>query len=114
MSEQELAESKRKAQEEATLKELAELKRDNTINKYKAKYLSMGYTEDMAQSSAEAKVDGNDEVLFQNETLFIQKNIENTKAELLKAQPSISSGKPIGTEEAQKIRDQKLRKYAGL
>ena len=66
MSEQELAESKRKAQEEATLKELAELKRDNTINKYKAKYLSMGYTEDMAQSSAEAKVDGNDDVLFQN------------------------------------------------
>lgn len=114
MSEQELAESKRKAQEEATLKELAELKRDNTINKYKAKYLSMGYTEDMAQSSAEAKVDGNDDVLFQNESLFIQKNIENTKAELLKSQPSISSGKPIGAEEAQKIRDSKLRKYAGL
>ena len=35
MTEQELAESQRKAQEEATLKELAELKRDNSINKYK-------------------------------------------------------------------------------
>lgn len=114
MDEQQLAESKRKEKEEATLKELAELKRDNSINKYKAKYLSMGYTEDLAQSSAEAKVDGNDEVLFQNESLFIQKNIENTKAELLKAQPSISSGKPIGAEEAQKIRDEKLRRYAGL
>lgn len=114
MSEQERAESQRKEKEEATMKELAALKRDNTINKYKAKYLSMGYTEEMAQSSAEAKVDGNDDVLFQNESLFIQKNIETTKAEMLKSQPGISSGKPLGAEEAQKIRDEKLRKYAGL
>lgn len=114
MDEQQLAEAKRKEAEEATLKELAELKRDNSINKYKAKYLSMGYTEELAQSSAEARVDGNDDVLFKNESMFIQLNNENLKSELLKAQPSITSGKPLGTEEAQKIRDEKLRKYAGL
>lgn len=99
MSEQELAESQRKAQEEATLKELAELKRDNSINKYKAKYLSMGYSEELAQSSAEARVDGNDDVLFANESAFIKQVNENTKAEMLKGQPGIKTGEPPKVDE---------------
>ena len=99
MTEQELAESQRKAQEEATLKELAELKRDNSINKYKAKYLSMGYSEELAQSSAEARVDGNDDVLFANESAFIKQVNENTKAEMLKVQPGIKTGEPPKVDE---------------
>ena len=99
MTEQELAESQRKTQEEATLKELAELKRDNSINKYKAKYLSMGYSEELAQSSAEARVDGNDDVLFANESAFIKQVNENTKAEMLKGQPGIKTGEPPKVDE---------------
>jgi len=114
LSEQEQAEARRKEAEEATARELAELKRDSTISKYKAKYLSMGYSEELATSSAEARADGNDDILFKNEAAFAQQISENAKAEYLKTQPTISVGKPLGAEEAEKIRDEKLRKYFGL
>lgn len=114
LSEQEQLEAKRREAEEATARELAELKRDSTISKYKAKYLSMGYSEELATSSAEARADGNDEILFKNEAAFAQQITENAKAEYLKGQPSISSGQPITTDNAQSIQDAKLRKYFGL
>lgn len=114
LSEAEQAAIRQKELEEAKDKQLNELLRKSNIADYKAKYLSMGYSEELAQSSAEAKVDGNEDIVFQNEAKFIQMTTEKTKAEILKSQPSITSGKPIGAEEVQKIRDEKLRKYFGL
>lgn len=111
LSEQEKAEANRKAAEEARDRELAELKRDNSINKYKAKYLGMGYSEELAQSSAEAKVDGNDEVLFANESAFLKLVSENTKAEMLKEQPSVKGGEPPIVDE-NKVQFDNMMKYA--
>ena len=114
LSEQEQLEAKRREAEEATARELAELKRDSMISKHKAKYLSMGYSEELAQSSAEARADGNDDILFKNEATFAQQIRESAKAEYLKGQPSISSGQPIGSDKIQSDNDAKLRKYFGL
>lgn len=114
LSEAELAEQKRKAESEERDAKFNELLRKSNVADYKAKYLAMGYTEELAQSSAEAKVDGNDEVLFKNEATFIQAKTENVKAEMLKTQPTITPGQPPQAEEIQKMRDAKLRQYAGL
>lgn len=114
LSEAELsAQQRAEAEKERDAKYEALLRKSN-ISDYKAKYLAMGYSEELAQSSAEAKVDGNDEVLFANQTKFIEANNEKMKAELLKTQPSVSSGSHISAEEAQKLRDEKLLRYAGL
>lgn len=114
LSEAEQAEAKRKELADAQARELAELKRDNSINKFKAKYLSMGYTEELAQSSAEARYDGNDDTLFANEAKYAELVRETAKAEFLKGQPKISSGQPLGGVDAQKIQDAQLRKFFGL
>ena len=114
LSEQELsAQQRAEAERERDAKYEALLRKSN-ISDYKAKYLAMGYSEELAQSSAEAKVDGNDEILFANQTKFIEANNEKMKAEMLKNQPSVSPGKPLSTDEASKLRDEQLRRYAGL
>lgn len=116
LSEQEKAEADRKAAEEARDKEFAELKRDNSINKFKARYMALGYTEELAQSSAEAKVDGNDELLFANEQAFLKARDEKLKADLLKSQPELQAGSPpkgtLKKEEILKIKDTEERQRA--
>lgn len=114
LDEQEQAELKRREKEEATARELAELKRDNAINKYKAKYLSMGYSDELAQSSAEARADGNDDVLFLNEAKFAQMVNEQTKAEILKTQPTLTSGKPLSNETIQQKEFADMAKWANI
>lgn len=111
LDEQQLAESKRKEAENSMAQELAELKKESQISKYKAKYLAMGYDEELAQSSAVARFDGNDDVLFQNEALFAKSVGEHTKAEMLKSQPEVQAGTPpkVDEQEAQKS---EMMKYA--
>lgn len=114
LSEAELsAQQRAEAEKERDAKYEALLRKSN-ISDYKAKYLAMGYSEELAQSSAEAKVDGNDDLLFANQTKFIEANNEKLKAEMLKTQPSVSSGNPISAEDIQKQKDEQLRRYAGL
>ena len=36
------------------------------------------------------------------------------RAEIIKEQPSISSGSPLSTKDAEKVKDEQLRKYFGL
>ena len=93
---------------------LAELERKEAISNYKASYLGMGYSEELAQSSAEAKVNGNDEILFANQRTFIADRDKKLKEEMLKGQPSLSGGKPLTGEDAEKIESEKLRRYFGL
>lgn len=111
LSEQEKAEAKRKEEVEQMASKLQTLERANAINEHKAKYLSMGYPEELAQSSAEATVDGNFDVLYQNMNVFNTQNTEKVKAEMLKGQPSISNGQPPQVDENQKMLDD-MMKYA--
>lgn len=114
LSDQEKAEAKRKEDEQKMAERLHELERTNAITTHKAKYLAMGYDEGLAESSAVAMVDGNSDVLYQNMNAFINATKENVKAEMLKTQPGISSGKPLSSEEMEKAKNEQLLKYAGL
>ena len=114
LDEQQLAEAERaqkEAEKEAMLKSLI---RERDISGYKANFLGAGYSEELAQKSAEALVDGKTEVVFENLSEFISNHTKAVEAEMLKKQPSVASGEPLGTEDIQKMRDEKLYRYAGL
>lgn len=114
LSEAQLAEQKRLEEAENTKRELAELKRKSAIADYKAQYLSLGYSEELAQSSAEAKADGNDAIVFANMKSHLENREKEIKAEMLKEQPSITQGSPLSQKDAEQAADAKLRKYFGL
>ncbi len=114
LDEQQLAEqerAEREAEKEAMLKTLI---RERDINGYKANFVGVGYSEEQALKSAEALVDGKNDVVFEGLKNFIADHEKAVEAEMLKKQPSVASGTPLGAEEVQKMRDEKLYRYAGL
>lgn len=114
LTEAQLAEQKRLEAEAEKDAKFNELLRKSQISDYKAMYLSLGYDEELAQSSAEAKADNKDDILFANMKKFNEDREKAIRAEMLKGQPSITQGSPITTEQAEKEADAKLRKYFGL
>lgn len=114
LDEAQQAELKRKEIEEERNRRLEELERKAMVSDYKAMYLSLGYSDELAQASAEAKYDKNDDVLFANQKTFLEEKEKTIRAEILKEQPSITKGSPLSTQDVEKAKDEQLRKYFGL
>ena len=114
LDEAQQAELKRKEIEEERNRRLEELERKAMVSDYKAMYLSLGYSDELAQTSAEAKYDKNDDVLFANQKAFLEEKEKAIRAELIKEQPSITKGSPLSTQDVEKAKDEQLRKYFGL
>ena len=114
LDEAQQAELKRKEIEEERNRRLEELERKAMVSDYKAMYLSLGYSDELAQQSAEAKYDKNDDVLFANQKAFLEEKEKAIRAEIIKEQPSITNGSPLSTKDAEKAKDEQLRRYFGL
>ena len=114
LDEAQQAELKRKEIEEERNRRLEELERKAMVSDYKSMYLSLGYSEDLAQSSAEAKYDKNDDVLFANQKSFLEEKEKALRAEILNQQPSITSGAPLTTKDSADADKKKLYGYFGL
>lgn len=114
LDEAQQAELKRKEIEEERNRRLEELERKAMVSDYKAMYLSLGYSDELAQKSAEAKYDKNDDVLFANQKTFLEEKEKTIRAEILKEQPSITKGSPLQSQDLDKAAEAKLRKYFGL
>lgn len=114
LDEAQQAELKRKEIEEERNRRLEELERKAMVSDYKAMYLSLGYSDELAQQSAEAKYDKNDDVLFANQKAFLEEKEKTIRAEILKEQPSITKGSPLQAQDLDKAAEAKLRKYFGL
>ena len=108
------AELKRAEEEEERNRKLEELTRKAMVSDYKALYLSLGYGDELAQSSAEAKYDKNDDVLFANQKAFLEEKEKAIRAEIIKEQPKITNGATLTTKDAQEAQEAKLRGYFGL
>ena len=99
LDEAKLAEAKRADAEAATQKELAELKRERAVSKGMAKYVALGYPEELAQMSAEALYDGDFEKVMDLQKSFVTEFESKVKAKLLGEQPKPTPGKtPSGDE----------------
>lgn len=80
---------------------LAAYERNDAVNTKVTKYLAMGYPEDLARQSAEAYVDGNDEVVLEIQKQFMSQFETKVKASLLSQQPQVTPGEPptgVGAE----------------
>lgn len=84
-------EEKRKAEREesdAKLKtDYDALLKETTTAKHKAKFLALGYDENLAEQTAAALVGGDTETVFKNQSVFIANRDKAMKAELLKDTP---------------------------
>lgn len=79
--------------EELTSKLQAAEKREK-IGKYTNEYLSMGYSSDLAQATAQAKAEGDDATVFANQRAFIEQYTQKVKADMLKQTPTPPAGAP--------------------
>ena len=82
------------AEEEAHKKDelLEQLKREKMIAGYKASYLAMGYEASLAEDTAKALADGNDERLFENQRKHMESVEKKAREEALR-----TSGRPGGS-----------------
>lgn len=84
--------------------ELATYKRKEAVSNKVTKYLAMGYPEDLARQSAEAYVDGRDDVVLDLQKQFTSILETNIKASLLAQQPAVTPGMtPPGNAEAPEV-----------
>lgn len=92
------------AQEELQriLNENAELKRDKSLSDNKAKFLSLGYDEELATKTATALVDGDMDAVFANQKLHQENTEKKLKADMLKNSPRIDTRDNGGKETTKK------------
>jgi len=67
LSEDEKKEAERLASEAALQKELETLRKETAVTKHKAKYLGLGYDENLASETAQAFADGDMDKVFENQ-----------------------------------------------
>ena len=76
MTEAESAAAERAANEKNIMEELETLRKEKVVSEYKAKFLGLGYAEQLASDTAVALADGKMDVVFANQ----QKHNESLKA----------------------------------
>lgn len=107
---QEAAEKQKQMEEE-----LETLRREKKESVYKAKFLSDGYDDELAQSSAEALASGDVETFFKNQKKFLELHDKEYKKKLMNRdlKPEGGSGKQYNSkDEIMKIKDPQERQMA--
>lgn len=92
LSEEEKAEVERKAQWDAMEKELTVLKHDKDVSMQKGEYISMGFDSELAQTTAEALVNGDLNTVNQN----LKAHLESVKQQVI-ADAMANTPRPSGT-----------------
>ena len=92
-----LSEEEKKKQEDAEKltqmeKELAELRKGKTVSEYKAKFIAQGYSEALAEDTAQALADGDTAKVFVNQQKFLDEYAKTVKADALKKTPKPAAG----------------------
>lgn len=114
MSADEQKEADRLANDEAMKLELETLRREKTLNSYKASYLSQGYDERIAEDAATAMADGDMDTVF----ALMKKQAANTekalRAKILKEIPVPPAGENPSADMEKKKEMESLRASFGL
>ena len=92
---------------EALIKERDALLKEKTITGYKAKYLTLGYDEDLANATAEALANGDLEKVFANQKKHNETVEKKIRADVLKETP-----KPEGGNGSETITKEKFSKMS--
>lgn len=94
---EQLSDDEKKKQEaveevENLRKELAEVKQERTLANHKAKFVSQGYSDELADKAAKALVEGDTEGLFAAQKTFLEDFSKRAAAEAMKGTPKPGGG----------------------
>ena len=92
MTEDEAKAAKEAEERAALLARVEQLEHEKAVNEYANSYLSMGYEEKLAKSSAEALAKGDMETVFKNQKIHAENREKALKTELLKQTPPPAGG----------------------
>ena len=106
MSAEELKAKEDAEKYEAIVKERDALLREKTITGYKAKYLTLGYDEKLADQTAEALANGEIDKVFEYQKKHAESVEKKIRAEVLKETPSPEGGN--GSDEITKEKFSKM------
>ena len=95
MSEEEAKATKEAEERAALLARVTELEKEKTITGYTNSFLSLGYDEKTAKSTAEALASGDMDLVFINQKKHIETREKLLRAELLKETPPPAGGKAV-------------------
>lgn len=108
------AEEERAERDREKDEELATLRKERQISKLEAQYLAVGYSAELAASSAKAQAEGDTATVLANQTKFIEDTKKKLEAEALGKQPPITPGQPPKGESDDDKLAATMMKYAGL
>ena len=91
-----------------------ELERASKVSAYKAKYIAMGYSAELAEATAQAQIDGDADTVFDNHTKFLAEHDKTVKASLLGStpMPPAGGGASLSIDDIMKIKDTADRQKA--
>lgn len=113
-TEQERAEAERKEREQATEEELRTLRREKTVSGHVANCLALGYDKDLALRAAEAMADSNAAEIIECQRIFLETKKKEYEANALNKQPTLTTGSPPTSQQAELEATNKMRSYFGL
>lgn len=107
-----MTEDQRRKQEEDEQRtkleeELEELRKESKKAKSKARFLSLGFDEKLAEETAQAEIDGDIDTVFANQKKHLENVVKQAKADALKGTP-----KPLGGSGGDTMTLEKLRKLS--
>ena len=114
LSDEERLAAERAESEKALKEELEQYRKEKTVLGYKDQYRSLGYSEDLALSTAQAMADGDTSTVFANQKAFLEEQIKVINAAALNKQPRLTGGDTPRPESIEERELAAIRKYAGL
>ena len=114
MSEQERLEAERAENEKAIQEELKQLRAEKRVSTYTNRLIEVGYDLDTARKMANTLPEGVGEDYFTSQKTFLENKQKQIEADVLKKQPSLTSGKPLEGDDVTKEADKRLASYFGL
>lgn len=108
------AEEERAERDRERDEELATLRKERQISKLEAQYLAVGYSAELASSTAKAQADGDTATVLANQVQFIEDTKKKLEAAALGKQPPITPGQPPKGESDDDKLAATMMKYAGL
>ena len=114
LTEDEQREADRQAELEAKENELNTLRREKTLNGYKASFLGQGYEEALAEEAATAMVDGDMETVFSAMKRYNVAAEKALRTKILAETPVPPASEDPNSEEQKRKDAEKLRRLFGL
>lgn len=114
LDESQRKENEREEKEKEREELLQSLIREKELSQTTAKFLEVGYSGDMAKKAAEAVMNGDISAITESIGTFMESKTKEIEENLLKKQPELTNGNPLGQKEIDDAEMQRMRKYAGL